>query len=125
MTRLPSPIAAYIAAYNAKDVAAMLAQLSEDVVFEAIDGGGVTTEARGKAAFAELAHFAVEAFTSRRQEVTNAITVADTTLAEITYTAVVARDLPNGWTAGQDITLTGASSFRLRDGRITHLIDES
>jgi hypothetical protein len=57
--------------------------------------------------------------------VRRAITVADTTLVEIDYAATVAADPPEGWTAGQRIALRGASLFRVRDGLIDRLIDES
>lgn len=123
MMPLPAPIAAYLDAYNARDVEAMLACLAPDVRFRNLTDGAVTAEADGLAAFAELARAGAAAFSSRRQSVTNAITVAETTLAEIAYEAVVAQDLPNGWRAGETITLTGASLFRLADGLIAEIVD--
>jgi len=38
---------------------------------------------------------------------------------------VVAIDLPNGWKAGQSLSFTGASAFRIRDGKIASIVDES
>ncbi|KGF67380.1 hypothetical protein LL06_22795 [Hoeflea sp. BAL378] len=125
MENLPNVIKAYIAAYNAKDVPAMLACLSEDVSFRNIAGGAVTAETSDRQGFAEMAEFGASAFVTRHQQVTNAITVAETTLAEIAYTAVVAFDLPNGWKAGQEIALTGASLFRVENGKITAIVDQS
>ena len=125
MSPLPAVIEAYIAAYNRKDVPAMLACLSDDIVFRNISGGDVTAEASDKTAFAQMAEFGATAFETRCQRVTNAITVSDTTLAEIDYTAVVAIDLPNGWKAGQQLGFTGASAFRIRDGKIVSIVDES
>ena len=125
MTDLPEPIAAYLRAYNAKDVAGMLACLAEDVVFRNVSGGVVDAEARGREAFGRMAAFGAEAFASRAQTVTQALTVWDTTLATIAYEAVVARDLPNGWRAGQALSFTGASLFRLRDGLVAELVDQS
>lgn len=122
---LPAPIAAYLRAYNAKDVPAMLDCLAEDVVFLNVSGGVVDVRADGKRAFAEMAERGAAAFSSRRQAVIRAMTVWDTTLAVIDYAAVVAQDLPNGWRAGQALSFRGASAYRLRDGRIVELVDES
>jgi len=126
MTRpLPDVVAAYIDAYNARDVAGMLACLADDVAFRNISGGVETARADGKTAFAEMARFGAAAFSVRRQTVRAAITVADTTLVEIDYAATVAADLPNGWTAGQRLEVAGASLFRIRDGLIFAIVDES
>lgn len=125
MAALPEVIAAYVAAYNAKDVDSMLACLTQDVRFQNLSGGEVTAETSGKDAFAELARFGASAFGTRRQTVTNAITVADRTLAEIAYSAVVAIDLPNGWKAGQKLDFSGASAFRIVDGKIAEIVDQS
>lgn len=122
---LPPPIETYIRAYNALDVEAMLACLADDVRFENYTGDQLTAQASGKPSFEEMARFGVTAFSSRRQTVTNAITVADTTAVEIDYTAVVAQDLPNGWKAGQQLAFRGASCFRLRDGLIARIVDQS
>lgn len=125
MSELPAPIAAYLRAYDARDVPGMIACLAEDVRFCNISAGAVTAQADDREAFRAMAEFGATAFSSRRQRVTSAITVADTTLVRIAYEAVVARDLPNGWRAGQSLAFEGASLYRLRDGLIVELIDES
>lgn len=125
MVKLPDVIDAYIAAYNDKDVPAMLACLAEDVRFRNVSGGTTTAQTAGKPAFAELAAFGASAFTTRRQHVTNAITVAGVTAVEIDYSAVVATNLPNGWTAGQALSFSGASLFEVADGTIVSIVDES
>ena len=125
MPTLPDVIEDYIAAYNRKDVEAMMACLGPEISFRNISGGTVTAEASDRQAFETMARAGVSIFQTRRQRVTTAITVDDTTLARIDYTAVVAMDLPNGWTAGQELALSGASLFRLRDGRIVAIVDES
>jgi 4-hydroxy-tetrahydrodipicolinate reductase len=122
---LPAPIRAYVDAYNRRDVAGMLACLADDVVFRNLSDGAVTAETADKSAFAELAAFGAAAFSQRRQTVVRAITVADRTLVEITYAATVARDLPNGWKAGQTLDFAGASSFRLENGLIAEIVDQS
>jgi ketosteroid isomerase-like protein len=125
MATLPDVIEAYIAAYNRKDVEGMIACLSDNVFFRNISGGEVTAEASDKQSFADMARFGASAFESRHQKVTNAITVAGTTLAEIDYSAVVATDLPNGWKAGQELAFSGASAFRVDGGKIVSIVDES
>lgn len=125
MTELPPPISAYLRAYDARDVPGMIACLAQDVRFRNISGGAVNAQADGREAFREMAEFGARAFSERAQTVLSAITVADTTLVRIGYRAVVARDLPNGWKAGQNLAFEGASLYRLRDGLIAELIDES
>lgn len=125
MGALPDVIKAYIEAYNRKDVEGMLACLADTVSFQNISGGEVTAEAPDKKSFAEMAAFGATAFKMRRQTVTHAITVEDTTLAEIAYSAVVAMDLPNGWKAGQELAFSGASLFRVEAGRIARIVDQS
>ena len=125
MSNLPEVIAAYIEAYNQMDVASMIACLSDDVVFRNIVDGDVTVETSGKQAFSELASAGVQEFKSRQQTVTNRITVGAVTLVEIDYSAVVSADLPNGWKAGQRLRFRGASAFRVEDGRIVSITDQS
>ncbi|EBU7498356.1 nuclear transport factor 2 family protein [Salmonella enterica subsp. enterica serovar Typhi] len=125
MLVLPPAIAAYIDAYNRHDVQGMLDCLNEDVSFRNVSEGRVTARTHGKAAFAELAQFGADAFSTRSQTVVNAITVLDTTLVEIDYAATVAMDLPNGWKAGQRLTLQGASLFCIREHKIAAIIDQS
>ena len=125
MSKLPEPIETYIEAYNRMDVDDMLACLADDVVFRNLAGGAVTAEVTSKRGFEALARQGVAAFRSRRQVVTASITVADTTLAEIDYEAVVAADLPNGWKAGEQLSFAGASLFELKHGKIARIVDQS
>jgi len=125
MTPLPNPIGDYLEAYNRKDVVGMLACLSDEVVFQNLSNGLVDSTADGKTAFAKLATAGVQAFESRQQTVMHAITVADVTLLEINYVAVVAQDLPNGWRAGQKLRFSGASMFRVSNNLISSITDES
>lgn len=122
---LPSPVRAYIDAYNRRDVNAMLACLAEDVAFQNFSGGTLTDGVTGRKAFAQMAHVAAELFSEREQRVTAAITVGETTLLRIDYSAVPSKDLPNGWRAGEPMMLEGRSQFRLKAGKITHIVDES
>jgi ketosteroid isomerase-like protein len=44
-------------------------------------------------------------------------------LVELDYWGKLAKDLPEGHKAGQEMRLGGASFFTIRDGRITRLVD--
>jgi ketosteroid isomerase-like protein len=59
----------YLAAYNAFDVAGMLAVLHPNIEFRNVTNGEVTAAARGRDEFRALAKRAVTLFTSRRQVV--------------------------------------------------------
>ncbi|MEM9428345.1 MAG: nuclear transport factor 2 family protein [Pseudomonadota bacterium] len=115
---LPPPVAAYIDAYNARDVPRLMATLSEDVEFQNISGGVLTAEATDKAGFEALAIQGASMFASRRQTVLSAITVGRTTHLESGFEGVLAE-------GGETISLKGASAFDIIDGKITRVVDES
>jgi ketosteroid isomerase-like protein len=123
--QLPPIVENYIEAYNAMDLDGMLQCLTDDVRFQNILDGQVNVETRGKEQFAELARRGASAFHMRKQEAVRCIVVGTHVMAEIAYTATVAKDLPNGWRAGQHLAFSGASYFRLEDGRISEIIDQS
>jgi steroid delta-isomerase-like uncharacterized protein len=125
MDPLPSIVRRYIAAYNAKDVEALLECLTEDVVFENLPGGSTTARVKGKAAFAELAWQSAGLFSERKQLVKACIAAGPRVAIKVDYRATAAVDLLSGWAAGQTIQLEGASFFTMRDGRIAELTDIS
>ncbi len=103
----------------------MLACLADGTRFENRVGGRLSAETTGKAAFQRLAQMGASAFSSRSQTVRKAATAAGTTRLEIDFTGVVAKDMPNGWTAGQMLAFSGRSTFDVEHGLITRVIDES
>ena len=115
----------YITAYNARDVPAMLALLHDDVTFENVAAGQVTASARGLEEFRALAEHGATLFTSRRQTITRYEPQPDGAVADVDFEAVLATDLGPDLRAGDPLRLSGRSHFRLRDGRIAHLVDES
>lgn len=119
----------YVAAYNAFDVSGMLRELHDDVLFRNVSGGAVTHETRGVDAFREQAEEGAALFASRMQTIVALSPVDDGgrpgLRATIRYGAVLARDLPNGMTAGQALALEGESEFRFENGRIVSIIDAS
>jgi ketosteroid isomerase-like protein len=115
----------YLDAYNAFDVQGMLALLHPDVTFENIAGGTVTATARGREEFRALAEHAATLFTSRRQTLRQYERTPDGARVEIDYEGVLATDLGPGLSAGTTLRLAGRSTFEIRDGCITRLVDES
>ncbi len=107
------------------NVAGILACLSDTVEFQNISNGEVNASASSKAEFKELAEIGAKAFKSRRQTVIEHLSAGPLTLIRISYEAVVAADLPNGWKAGDMLSFTGSSAFETADGYITRIIDES
>ncbi len=62
-------------------------------------------------------------FEQRRQTPATWV-IGDTYVAvEIDYWCRLARDLPEGHKAGEEMRLRGASFFTIQDGRITRLVD--
>jgi len=121
---LPELMPDYIAAYNARDVERMLSYLAPGIRFTNLSDGNVTAAASGLDEFADLARAALGLFSSRHQAVRSSLSVAETTIAEIQYTATVAQDLPNGWQQGQQVHLTGLSLFEIKDAHIIRLVDQ-
>ena len=124
MDELPSVIVKYLDSYNNMEAPSLLACFTDDAAFEHVSGGA-TVRIVGKQALGEMARQGVEMFESRRQTVQRAIVSGDAIAIEIGFAAIVRTDLPNGWKKGQTVALRGASFFRLRDGKITELVDIS
>ncbi len=115
----------YLAAYNARDVAGMLALLDPAVTFENRAGGQVTATADGLEEFRALAERAVTLFTSRRQTIREYRATAAGAEVGIDYEGVLAADLGPELRAGSTLRLAGRSTFAIRDGRIARIVDES
>ncbi|OUJ72454.1 nuclear transport factor 2 family protein [Hymenobacter crusticola] len=122
---MQATIEAYLAAYNAKDIPAMLALLDEQIVFENVSNtsGVITTSTKQE--FAALARQSVDYFAERRQIVRFAVMGAGAAAVEIDYQATLAQDLPNGLKAGEQLKLRGVSVFEWRDGKFTRISDYS
>lgn len=115
----------YLAAYNAFDIEGMLAVLHPDVTFENIAGGQVTAAAHDRDEFGALAKHAATLFTSRRQTIRQYEPTARGAEVEIDYEGVLATDIGPELSAGTTLRLVGRSTFEIRDGCITRLVDES
>ncbi|MER2563565.1 MAG: nuclear transport factor 2 family protein [Myxococcaceae bacterium] len=125
MDPLPPVVQRYLESYNSLDVDSMIATVTDDVVFENLSNTSPPTRTEGKAQFEALARQTVGVFKSRRQTVVDAVVANDRVALRISFEAVIAVDLPNGWRTGQLITLTGATFIELRGALIARLSDLS
>ena len=115
----------YILAYNAMDVAGMLALLHDAIIFENISSTTGTTTLSGKGAVEKLARQSLGVFISREQRI-RSLTLGDRTAAvEIEFNAILAVDLPGGSKAGEAMTLRGVTIFAFSDQKIARISDYS
>jgi hypothetical protein len=115
----------YLAAYNAFDIEAMLAQLDPAIRFENFAGGQLTTEASGIEAFRRLAEQSKDLFSEREQRITGLVRKDGMLVADIAWRGRLAADLPGGPPAGTLLEMSGRSEFAFGDGGIVKIIDRS
>jgi len=124
-TRRRAVIDAWLAAYNAFDIDAMLALLTPDVRFQNVSGGAVNAEASGIDAFRRLAEQGRQLFSQREQRLTALDFEGDTAHAGIAWRGTFAVDEPDGPRAGSTLELEGRSEFGFEGERIARLVDRS
>jgi ketosteroid isomerase-like protein len=124
-TEIPAVVERYLAAYAALDVDAMLSTVTEDVVFENLSNASPPLKTEGKAQLEALARQSVTLFSARKQTVIEAVVDGARVALRVSFEAVVAQDLPNGWKRGQALELIGASFIELRAERISRIVDLS
>ncbi len=113
----------YLRCYNDKDVEGMLKSFAEDAVFESVSNTTGVIRTTSQEDLRRLALQSVDYFEQRRQTPATWV-IGDTCVAvEIDYWCKLARDLPEGHKAGEELRLRGASFFTIQDGRITRLVD--
>jgi hypothetical protein len=118
-------IARYLAAYNAFDIEAMLAQLDPAVRFENFSGGQLSAETTGIEAFRALAEQSKAMFSEREQTVTGLVQEGETVVADIAWRGKLAADVPDGPLAGTLLEMNGRSEFSFGAGGITKIVDRS
>jgi hypothetical protein len=123
MTFNKNRIESYINDYNRKDIDAMLVHFADDVIFESVSNTSGVIKVNNKKELSELAFMSVEYFSERRQSVLSWVIDAEQIAIEINYWCKIAKDLPNGKKAGEEMTLRGASFFTFKEGLITRLVD--
>jgi ketosteroid isomerase-like protein len=122
---LDETIRRYIASYNDRDIDAMLACVTDDVVFENISNAGQSMRLDGKAMMRQVAEVSGNAFSYRRQRLINIVTGSGKAAAEIEFEGRAAVDLPNGVRAGETVRVRGASFFEFRGALLCRIADYS
>lgn len=122
---LDDTIRRYITAYNERDIDGMLANVTEDVVFENISNTGQSMRLDGKEMMRQVAEVSGNAFSYRRQRLINLVSGAGKAAAEIEFEGRAAVDLPNGVKAGQTVKVRGASFFEFRGPLLCRIADYS
>lgn len=125
MTNREKIIQNYIDGYNQFNIAKMVADFDDNIVFENIKSGETNMSLTGLTAFSEQAGQAKSYFTIRRQTIKSFTHLANETEIEIDYYAILGIDFPNGLKSGQELNLKGKSVFTFSGDRIIKLIDIS
>jgi ketosteroid isomerase-like protein len=115
----------YLAAYNAFDIAGMLALLSANVRFENFSGGQMTAAANGIGEFGDLARQSTSMFSEREQRITSVEQADGAIVIGIAYRARLAVDIADGPRAGTVINLQGQTEFRFDGALIARIVDRS
>jgi hypothetical protein len=115
----------YLAAYNAFDIEAMLAQLDPAIRFENYSGGQLTADASGIEEFRRLAEQSKGLFLEREQRVTSLAQSGTMLVAEIAWRGRIAADIPGGPPAGTLLEMNGRSEFDFGPAGITKIVDRS
>ena len=115
----------YLAAYNAFDIEAMLAQLEPGIRFENFAGGQLTAESSGIEAFRRLAEQSKGLFSEREQRVTGMAREGELLVAEIAWRGRLAADVPGGPPAGTLLEMQGRSEFAFGPAGILKIVDRS
>jgi len=115
----------YLAAYNAFDIEAMLAQLEPGIRFENFSGGQLTAESSGLEAFRQLAEQSKNLFSEREQRVTGLAREGELLVAEIAWRGRLAADVPGGPPAGTLLEMKGRSEFSFGAAGIVRIVDRS
>ncbi|HRP89991.1 MAG TPA: nuclear transport factor 2 family protein [Edaphocola sp.] len=115
----------YIDGYNEFDVEKMTRDFDENIIFKNIQNGVLTMTLNGINAFKQQAEQAKSYFIDRQQQIVALKHNNDTTEIEISYTATLAMDFPNGLKKGDKLELKGKSIYIFRDDKIIEITDIS
>lgn len=116
----------YVKAYNQMDAENMIADFSDDIIFQNVMSGEKTMELQGIEEFKKQAIEALSYFSEREQSIESITHQYNSTEIVINYRAIPAMDFPNGLKKGDNIELTGKSIFEFStEGKIIMLTDIS
>lgn len=121
---LPQIVETYLDAYNRMDVEALVACVSDGIVFENVSNAGQSLRIEGREAFAQLAGQATGLFQSRAQSVRSAVVDGGSVALEIDWTGIPAVDL-GAMKAGETVAMRGASFLTIADGKLVRIVDLS
>ncbi|MGJ1536502.1 nuclear transport factor 2 family protein [Sphingobacterium multivorum] len=114
----------YVEAYNQMDAENMIADFSDDIIFQNVMNGEKTMELQGLEEFKKQAIEALSYFSEREQSVESITHNSSCTEISIAYRAIAAMDFPNGLKKGEEISLNGKSIFEFSyNGKIIRLTD--
>jgi len=125
MTEREKIIRNYIDAYNKFDIAKMVVDLDENVVFENVTNHEKNMSLKGIKSFIEQAEQAKDYFSERTQTIKFFIHRPNESEVELDYHAILANDFPNGMKKGDELNLQGKSIFTFSGGKIIKLVDIS
>ena len=115
----------YVNSYNSFDVAGMLKNLDQEIIFENMSNGVVDLRTDGIEDFRIQAETATQYFKERTQKIVS-WTYSDTTVTiMIDYKAILNMDLPNGMKKGDTLEMKGQSQFEFKNDRIVKILDVS
>ncbi len=120
-----SLIKQYIQAYNSYDVSTLLELLHPEVQFTNISNGQLNAKASGLDEFKTIAEQSKSFFVSRRQNITSYTFNGDNAIVNVKYEAIVAKDIPNGPKAGEQMAIDGKTEFNFCDGKLKQITDYS
>lgn len=123
--RMKRIIDEYIKAYNNFNVANMIKDVHEDIVFRNIANSEINLELKGKEALKNQAEQAVNLFEKREMKITEQVIISDTVENKIEFKGVFAVDIPDGPKSGELIKLKGKSVFQFEKGKIVLIEDIS
>ncbi|MCP4109076.1 MAG: nuclear transport factor 2 family protein [Desulfobacteraceae bacterium] len=113
----------YLIRYNNMDIDAMLELFTEDAKFESVSNTSGVTKTENKKELRQLASMSVEYFEERKQTAVTWVISDNHVALEIDYWCRLAKDLPDGKKAGEEMNLKGASFFTIQNGCISKLVD--
>ena len=115
----------YVNSYNSFDVAGMLKNLDQEIIFENMSNGVVNLRTDGIKDFRIQAEAATQYFKERTQKIVS-WTYSDTTVTiMIDYKAILNMDLPSGMKNRDTLEMRGQSQFEFKNDRIVKILDVS
>ncbi len=114
----------YLVAYNEMNVESMIADFTDDIIFQNVMNGEKTMELRGIEEFKRQSIEALSYFSEREQSIESIAHNSSSTEITISYRAIAAINFPNGLKKGDEVNLKGKSIFEFsEDGKISRLTD--